>query len=165
MSSDDSSNQTNVAAEELRSFVERVERLEEDKKEIAADIKDVYGEAKNRGYDTRVLRRIVSLRKQDPAERAELQAIEELYMSALGMGIQERLTFPDESPRTVRQATTVQLCDGDGKPLHAPVSAETMKAAVDVVKGKAPKPKVRKLASTEADERLRDERAKGAVFA
>ncbi|KQT54449.1 hypothetical protein ASG43_02280 [Aureimonas sp. Leaf454] len=77
--------ETNVAAEELRAFIERIERLEEEKKTIADDIKDVYGEAKGRGYDTRVLRKIVSIRKQDQNERAEMDAILELYLQALGM--------------------------------------------------------------------------------
>ena len=75
----------NVAAEELRSFVERVERLEEEKKTISDDIKDVYGEAKSRGYDVKVLRKVVSLRKQDRDERAEQEAILDLYLQALGM--------------------------------------------------------------------------------
>jgi len=75
----------NVAADELRSFVERVERLEEEKKTISDDIKDVYGEAKSRGYDTKVLRKVVSLRKQDRDERAEQEAILDLYLQALGM--------------------------------------------------------------------------------
>ncbi|KQT52124.1 MULTISPECIES: DUF2312 domain-containing protein [unclassified Aureimonas] len=81
----DANAETNVAAEELRAFIERIERLEEEKKTIADDIKDVYGEAKGRGYDTRVLRKIVSIRKQDQNERAELDAILELYLQALGM--------------------------------------------------------------------------------
>ena len=74
-----------VAADELRAFIERIERLEEEKKTIADDIKEVYGEAKGRGYDTKVIRRIVSIRKQDQNERQEMDAILELYMQALGM--------------------------------------------------------------------------------
>ncbi|WP_062206269.1 DUF2312 domain-containing protein [Aureimonas sp. AU12] len=81
----ETSAETNVAADELRSFVERVERLEEEKKTIADDIKDVYGEAKSRGYDVKVLRKVVSLRKQDRDERAEQEAILDLYLQALGM--------------------------------------------------------------------------------
>ncbi|BDA83503.1 UPF0335 protein [Aureimonas sp. SA4125] len=76
---------TNVAADELRAFIERIERLEEEKKTISDDVKDVYGEAKSRGYDTKVLRKIVSIRKQDQNERQEQDAILELYMQALGM--------------------------------------------------------------------------------
>ena len=74
-----------VAAAQLRSIVERIERLEEEKKAIADDIKAVYGEAKANGYDTRALRKIVSLRKQDASEREEQEAILELYKNALGM--------------------------------------------------------------------------------
>lgn len=74
-----------VAAAELRSFVERIERLEEEKKTISDDVKDVYGEAKSRGYDVKILRKVVSLRKQDRNERAEQEAILDLYLQALGM--------------------------------------------------------------------------------
>ena len=74
-----------VAADELRAFIERLERLEEEKKTIADDIKEVYGEAKGRGYDTKVIRKIVALRKLDQNERSEMDAILELYLQALGM--------------------------------------------------------------------------------
>ncbi len=74
-----------VAAAQLRSIVERIERLEEEKKAIADDIKDVYGEAKGNGYDTKVLRTIIRLRKQDAGEREEQDAILDLYKQALGM--------------------------------------------------------------------------------
>ena len=77
--------ETNVAADELRAFIERIERLEEEKKTISDDVKDVYGEAKSRGYDVKVLRKIVSIRKQDQNERQEQDAILDLYMQALGM--------------------------------------------------------------------------------
>ena len=75
----------NVAADRLRSFVERIERLEDEKKGIAGDIKDVYGEAKANGYDTKSLRRIIALRKQDMAERLEFEAVVDTYLAALGM--------------------------------------------------------------------------------
>ena len=74
-----------VAADQLRAFVERIERLEEEKQSIADDIKEVYGEAKGTGFDTKVLRQIVRLRKQDAAERQEQEALLDLYMHALGM--------------------------------------------------------------------------------
>ncbi|MBN9435233.1 MAG: DUF2312 domain-containing protein [Bosea sp.] len=74
-----------IAAAQLRSIVERIERLEEEKKAIADDIKDVYGEAKGNGYDTKVLRTIIRLRKQDANEREEQDAILDLYKQALGM--------------------------------------------------------------------------------
>lgn len=74
-----------VAGDHLRSFVERIERLEEEKKTIADDIKDVYAEAKGNGFDTKVLRKIISIRKQDQNERQEQEAILDLYLQALGM--------------------------------------------------------------------------------
>lgn len=74
-----------VAAAELRQFIERIERLEEEKKAIADDIKDVMGEAKGRGYDTKALRTIVRLRKKDANERLEEESILNTYMIALGM--------------------------------------------------------------------------------
>jgi uncharacterized protein (UPF0335 family) len=68
----------------LRSFIERIERLEEEKRAIADDIKDVYGEAKSTGFDPKIMRKIVSLRRQDKHKRAEEEEILELYMAALG---------------------------------------------------------------------------------
>lgn len=76
--------QGGVAAERLRSFIERVERLEEEKKALGSDIKDVYAEAKGEGYETKVLRQVVRLRKMDKADRQEQEALLELYLSALG---------------------------------------------------------------------------------
>ena len=73
-----------VAAERLRSFIERVERLEEEKAVIAGDIKEVYAEAKGEGYETKILRQIIRLRKMDRAERQEQEALLDLYLSALG---------------------------------------------------------------------------------
>lgn len=74
-----------VAKEQLRSIVERIERLEEEKKAIADDIRDVYAEAKGNGFDTKVLRQVIGLRKKDSTERQEQEAVRDLYMSALGM--------------------------------------------------------------------------------
>ena len=74
-----------VAAGQLRAFIERIERLEEEKKTIADDIKEVYAEAKGTGFDTKAVRTIIRLRKKDQAERQEEEAIIELYMAALGM--------------------------------------------------------------------------------
>lgn len=75
---------TTVAGERLRSFIERVERLEEEKAVIAGDIKEVYAEAKGEGYEVKVLRQIVRLRKMDRAQRQEQEALLDLYLSALG---------------------------------------------------------------------------------
>lgn len=76
---------TNISADQLRAFIERIERLEEEKKVIADDIKDVYAEAKGNGFDVKVMRKIVSLRKRNPHEREEEEAILDLYLSVLGM--------------------------------------------------------------------------------
>ncbi len=73
-----------VAAERLRSFVQRIERLEEDKAALALDLREVYAEAKGEGFDTKVLRKLISLRKRDARERAEEDQLLELYLSALG---------------------------------------------------------------------------------
>ena len=74
-----------VAAGQLRAFIERIERLEEEKKTIADDIKDVYAEMKGTGFDTKAVRTIIRLRKQEEAERQEAEAILDLYKAALGM--------------------------------------------------------------------------------
>lgn len=79
------SNPGGVAADQLRAFIERIERLEEEKKGITDDIKDVYAEAKGNGYDVKVMRMVVRLRKQDNNERQEMDAILDLYLHALGM--------------------------------------------------------------------------------
>ena len=76
---------TGVAADELKQFIERIERLEEEKAGIAGDIKEVFAEIKGRGFDTKAIRKIISLRKKDHEERQEEEAILELYMQALGM--------------------------------------------------------------------------------
>jgi uncharacterized protein (UPF0335 family) len=74
-----------IAADQLRLLIERIERLEEEKKQIADDIKDVYSEAKGTGFQTSAIRQLIRMRKQDQAEREEAEAILELYMNALGM--------------------------------------------------------------------------------
>ncbi|MDF1778276.1 MAG: DUF2312 domain-containing protein [Rhizobiaceae bacterium] len=74
-----------VARDQLRAFVERIERLEEEKKTIADDIKEVYGEAKSMGFDTKVLRKVISIRKLDQNDRMEQEAILDTYLHALGM--------------------------------------------------------------------------------
>ncbi len=72
------------AQSQLKSIVERIERLEEDKAAIAADLKEVYAEAKGNGFDVKILRKVVRLRKQDAAKRQEEDAILDLYLSAIG---------------------------------------------------------------------------------
>ncbi|HWA30646.1 MAG TPA: DUF2312 domain-containing protein [Rhizomicrobium sp.] len=73
------------AKEHLKSFIERIERLEEEKAALAADIREVYSEAKGTGFDTKIMRQVVRLRKLDTADRQEQDAILDLYLSALGM--------------------------------------------------------------------------------
>ena len=74
-----------IAADELRLLIERIERLEEEKKGVSDDIKDVYGEAKARGYDAKTMRTVIRLRKMETSDRQEAEAMIETYMQALGM--------------------------------------------------------------------------------
>jgi uncharacterized protein (UPF0335 family) len=74
-----------IAADRLRSLVERIERLEEERKALANDIKDIYAEAKSAGFDVKVLRQVIRLRKQEPAEIEEQETLLDLYKRALGM--------------------------------------------------------------------------------
>lgn len=75
----------NIAADQLRLLIERIERLEEEKKGISEDIKDVYGEAKSTGFDTKTMRKIVALRKMEKHQRDEAAALLDTYCAALGM--------------------------------------------------------------------------------
>lgn len=74
-----------VAADQLRSIIERIEKLEEEKAGIASDIKDIFAEAKGDGYDVKTLRKVISLRKQDAAERDEAEYLLDSYLVSLGM--------------------------------------------------------------------------------
>ena len=76
-----------VAAGQLRSFIERIERLEEEKKALSDDVRDVFAEAKGTGFDTKIMRQVIRLRKKDKAERQEEEAILDLYLHALGMAL------------------------------------------------------------------------------
>ena len=73
------------AAGQLRSLIERIERLEEEKAALTSDIREVYAEAKGNGFDTKIMRQVVRLRKLDKADRQEAEAVLDLYLSALGM--------------------------------------------------------------------------------
>jgi uncharacterized protein (UPF0335 family) len=73
------------AAGQLRSLIERIERLEEEKAALTSDIREVYAEAKGNGFDTKIMRQVVRMRKLDKADRQEMEAVLDLYMSALGM--------------------------------------------------------------------------------
>lgn len=75
----------NVAADELRLLIERIERLEDEKQGISDDIKDVYSEAKSRGFDPKIMRLVVKLRKMEAHDRAEMEAILDTYKGALGL--------------------------------------------------------------------------------
>ncbi|MGE0500949.1 MAG: DUF2312 domain-containing protein [Rhizobiaceae bacterium] len=85
MADDSSPTSQTVAAGQLRAFIERIERLEEEKKTIADDVKEVYAEAKGTGFDTKAIRTLIRLRKKDQAEREEEESILDLYKAALGM--------------------------------------------------------------------------------
>ncbi|TAN47472.1 MAG: DUF2312 domain-containing protein [Rhodospirillales bacterium] len=82
---DKPSNKGGITGERLKSFIERVERLEEEKTALAADIKDVYSEAKSAGFDTKIIRQLIRIRKADPQDRKEQEELLELYMQAIGM--------------------------------------------------------------------------------
>jgi len=81
----DTISSSEVNAGHLRAFIERIERLEEEKKALASDIKDVYGEGKANGFDVKIMRKIVSIRKQDRDSRIEEETVLDLYLAALGM--------------------------------------------------------------------------------
>tara|TARA_B110000003_G_scaffold270724_1_gene303695 strand:- start:3996 stop:4253 length:258 start_codon:yes stop_codon:yes gene_type:complete len=85
MNEETSQSSYRVASDELRAFIERFERLDVEKKDISDQQKEVMSEAKGRGYDTKVLRKIVGLRKREPQEISEEEAVLELYKEALGM--------------------------------------------------------------------------------
>ena len=164
-----------VATDQLRSFVERIERLEDEKKTIGDDIKDVYAEAKGNGFDTKVLRRVIALRKQDQNERQEQEAILDLYLCALGMT--PDLPFADadlpiqRKGRPPRPATGTRRTEDEGVSISLsiagengerittpPVDLETFRKATDAIARRG------KTKRRDPDEALRDERAKGPVF-
>ena len=74
-----------ITAEQLRSYIERIERLEEEKADIAADVREVYAEAKSNGFDVKIMRQVLRLRKLDHDDRSEQEALLDLYKRALGM--------------------------------------------------------------------------------
>ena len=80
-------NTTNQTGEILKSFIERIERLEEEKASISADIREVFAEAKANGFDTKVLKEVIKLRKMDSDERAEKESLLDVYLHALGMSL------------------------------------------------------------------------------
>ena len=82
---DDKPETGGIAADRLRSLVERIERLEEERKALASDIKDIYAEAKSAGFDIKVLRQLIRIRRQEPAEVEEAETLLDVYRRALGM--------------------------------------------------------------------------------
>jgi len=76
---------TNIAGDRLRSIVDRIERLEEERKALGSDIKDIYSEAKSAGFDIKVLRQLIRIRKQEPAEIEEQETLLDVYRRAIGM--------------------------------------------------------------------------------
>lgn len=76
--------QGTVSGDQLRAFIERIQRLEEEKKTISDDIKDVYGEAKSSGFDTKIMRKVISILKEDKDKRQEFEAVLDTYLAALG---------------------------------------------------------------------------------
>jgi uncharacterized protein (UPF0335 family) len=74
-----------ISAQRLKSFIERIERLEEEKKTMGADIREVYAEAKSSGFDTKIMRKVIVLRRLDAAERQEQEALMQVYIDAIGM--------------------------------------------------------------------------------
>ncbi|WP_284945827.1 DUF2312 domain-containing protein [Acidisoma cladoniae] len=82
---DDVASQGNIAADRLRSLIERIERLEEERKALGSDIKDIYAEAKSAGFDVAVLRQLIRIRKQEPADVEEQETLLDVYRRALGM--------------------------------------------------------------------------------
>ncbi len=111
----------NFAKDRLRGFVERIERLEEEKAAIAADIKEVYGEAKGDGFNNKIIKAVVKLRKMDSADREEQFALIDLYMQNLGMG--------------ARDQTRAALA-GESEPVEAAVDPDYLVAALNLVAAK-----------------------------
>lgn len=128
-----------LASDHLKSTIERIERLEEEKKAIADDIRDVYAEAKSNGFDVKALRAIVRLRKQDSDQRREHEAILETYMHALGM-----LADTPLGQAAVKRATDNRLppradktkpADTSDPPFAAPPADEPRVADPDDIPG------------------------------
>lgn len=125
------------AASELRAFIERVERLEEEKRTIADDIKSVYAEAKARGFDPKVMRRVVADRKMDRHEREELEALVDLYRHALGMdgdtplgeAARKRMSTEPAADPAARDDQKVDAPDGEGVPAMPAMDAAVIEEA------------------------------------
>jgi len=102
MKGHNSANYGGITGEHLRQYVERIERLEEDKKVVSQDIKEVFGEAKANGFDAKIMRKIIAVRKLDAADRKEQEALTDLYMQALGM-------IPPPPPTPIEEAINKKI--------------------------------------------------------
>jgi len=108
-------NHGGVAGDQLRAFVERIERLELEKADLADDVKGVYAEAKANGYDTKILRQVIRLRKQDATDRQAQAALLDLYMHALGMTVEARIARTEAETGQVDVESFVRA-DGPASP-------------------------------------------------
>ncbi len=120
-----------VARDQLRSFIERIERLEEEKKTIADDIKDVYGEAKGMGFDGKILKKVIAIRKMDREERAEQEAILDTYLAALGMI--EQPDFFDERPNRSTGEVSTRLVQQVATGMQTEAGRAALLTAVDIM--------------------------------
>lgn len=114
-------NKISIAQSQLKSLVERIERLEEEKQAIAGDIREIYSEAKANGFDTKILRKVIAVRKLDQAERQEQEAMLDVYFAALGM---QPSLFDEEEPRGADASTT-----GEAAGRHGPGTLDVRSAA------------------------------------
>lgn len=121
-----------IAAAELRQFVERYERLESEKAEIADQMKEVMAEAKGRGFDTKVLRKLIALRKRDPSDVAEEEAVLALYREALGMGGTPLGEWAEDRGDGSDLSDTRITIEGDG--ISIDTDGATLKQALAVVR-------------------------------
>ncbi|MHC2215558.1 uncharacterized protein (UPF0335 family) [Rhizobium leguminosarum] len=121
-----------VARDQLRAFIERIERLEEEKKTIADDIKDVYGEAKGMGFDTVIMKRVIALRKKDEQQRLEEEAVLDTYLHALGMIAQPDLFEEPHHPQT-GEIIDPKLAQTIVTGMQTEIGRKALIAAVDIM--------------------------------
>lgn len=131
-----------VAQDQIRAFVERIERLEEEKAALASDIREIYAEAKGNGFDTKILRRVVGIRKQDANARMEQEALLELYMGALGM-IEAPPSYDEERDRLNSLASKIEadLRKPKAEPTPDPIAALKTNPDLHIVSASEIKPK------------------------
>ncbi|MHC2525957.1 uncharacterized protein (UPF0335 family) [Rhizobium leguminosarum] len=121
-----------VARDQLRAFIERIERLEEEKKSIADDIKDVYGEAKGMGFDTVIMKRVIALRKKDEQQRMEEEAVLDTYLHALGMIAQPDL-FEEPHHPEMGEIIDPKLAQTIVTGMQTEIGRKALIAAVDIM--------------------------------